>query len=332
MNSFKIEPDTTSKNILLTGAGFTYNFGGFLGVDMWNKIHNNLTSSNHKKLIELIKKTFDYEELYEEVISNNYYIKDERDACTDSILKIYKEMDKNIYDSYKLKLREDNHIAPNKLREFLSLFGSSKEPGFFFTLNQDLFIERFCVPIVQPGFPFLDCKRLYYDSASNGYPNPDHLKTIDIPEQLDNEECKKELYYIKLHGSYEWRKHGALVIGTKKMDRIKAEPILNWYYQLFKDVLSSGGRRLVVIGYRFKDKHINNVILDSIKNNGLRINIICPNEAKKFKTDTLGKRTEDEAATIWNAVDKYYNSDLEKFFPFNRGSQDYDDLCDYLRR
>lgn len=306
---------------------------------MWDKIHNNLTSSTHKKLIESVKKTFDYEEFYEEVISNNNYTEETKDACRESIIKTYKEMDKNIYANYKSELRGENRICLNKLRKFLSLFGrtndgdtnfsSSAEPGFFFTINQDLFVERFCAPIVQPGIPFLDCNRLCH----NGFSIPDNLKTEEIPtkEQLNKikqEKWGKELYYIKLHGSYEWRKQDALVIGTKKMDRIKAEPILEWYYQLFKGVLSSGGRRLVVIGYGFRDKHINDVIVDSITNSGLKINIVCPNDAEKFKRDTLEKHTKkDEADIIWKAIDNY----LKKFFPFSPSLQDYNKLCDYLK-
>ena len=35
-----------SNTILLTGAGFTKNFGGFLAREMWAQIHNRLQISN----------------------------------------------------------------------------------------------------------------------------------------------------------------------------------------------------------------------------------------------------------------------------------------------
>ena len=47
--------DIKSKElILLTGAGFTKNFGGFLANEMWSKIHNHPMVQSKPKLKQLL--------------------------------------------------------------------------------------------------------------------------------------------------------------------------------------------------------------------------------------------------------------------------------------
>jgi hypothetical protein len=50
--------------ILLTGAGFTRNFGGFLANQMWDKIFNREQVQNHPSLVNLLKDNFDFESVY----------------------------------------------------------------------------------------------------------------------------------------------------------------------------------------------------------------------------------------------------------------------------
>ncbi len=50
-----------NRQILLTGAGFTKNFGGFLASEMWAQIFNSYHIKPHKKLGEILRRDFDYE-------------------------------------------------------------------------------------------------------------------------------------------------------------------------------------------------------------------------------------------------------------------------------
>jgi len=73
--------------------------------------------------------------------------------------------------------------------------------------------------------------------------------------------------YIKLHGSVNWQSHeggDCLVIGTRKSEQIKNEPILGQYFDAFKKTLYRPDCRLLVIGYGFGDAHINEVICKAI--------------------------------------------------------------------
>ena len=91
--------------------------------------------------------------------------------------------------------------------------------------------------------------------------------------------------YIKLHGSYSWtlqEDSQAMVIGNTEAKIIENQPLLRWYLSLFKKVLNEAERNLVIVGYGFGDEHINDIIADAIRDNGLRLHVICPKEPKEF--------------------------------------------------
>ena len=60
-----------NKFVLLTSAGFTYHFGGFLAKEMWALIFNNPDIGEHPQLKELLRNDFDYESIYYKVIEGN---------------------------------------------------------------------------------------------------------------------------------------------------------------------------------------------------------------------------------------------------------------------
>jgi len=74
--------------------------------------------------------------------------------------------------------------------------------------------------------------------------------------------------YIKLHGSSNWfdtfNGQPMLVIGGNKPEVIARHPILKWNHEQFRAYLSKPDTRLMVIGYRFRDEHINNAISQAV--------------------------------------------------------------------
>jgi hypothetical protein len=93
------------------------------------------------------------------------------------------------------------------------------------------------------------------------------------------------IYYIKLHGSYGWRSSDGVnrfIIGKDKEVELSREPLLSYYFDLFKEVLSKPRTKLLVIGYGFRDKHINHVIADAVAKSGLTIYVISPSELSLF--------------------------------------------------
>ena len=73
---------TISKYVLFTGAGFTHNYGGFLANRMWSEIHNRYLKLANKleteRLKTAIKRTFNYEDLYEDVLRSGGFTDDEK--------------------------------------------------------------------------------------------------------------------------------------------------------------------------------------------------------------------------------------------------------------
>jgi len=61
------------------------------------------------------------------------------------------------------------------------------------------------------------------------------------------------------------------VVGTEKSKQIDDVPLLTWYWEIFKRVLTAGNMRLMILGYGFGDEHINATVADAAKNHGLQV-------------------------------------------------------------
>ena len=127
--------------VLLTGAGFTYNFGGFLAREMWSKIFNNPAVQSHGNLRELLQKDFDFESVYFTVLRGQYTA-EEKEALRLAVENAYKDLDDNV-KNWEFNGHNPTELNTHGLGSFISFMserGSNR--GWFFTLNQDLFMER----------------------------------------------------------------------------------------------------------------------------------------------------------------------------------------------
>jgi hypothetical protein len=79
--------------VLLTGAGFTRNFGGFLANQMWDKIFNHEQVQHYPSLVNLLKDNFDFESVYNEVIDGNSHSQDSQLALQQAIKSAYDQLD-----------------------------------------------------------------------------------------------------------------------------------------------------------------------------------------------------------------------------------------------
>lgn len=315
-----------SKTILLTGAGFTKNFGGFLAREMWAQIHNRLQRSNEEPLKQLIKNEFDYEKIFEELVKVTEYSDEQKDKVNKSFLEAYKFMDQIICNEEAL-YGGNLYINTNGIRNFLNEFSNNRrEPGFFFTLNQDIIFERYfrSVRFIIPGF----IRHINANTIDINNTSFSDSWCVDVPGEKVLDKKKDEMnwqnesfYYIKLHGSFHWKDSmgkNMMVIGTSKEEDIEKEPILKWYKTIFESVLFRSDCRLLIIGYGFRDQHINEVIVNSIKDKGLKLFIICPADPEKFKNDTLKYTGSDNKKIIWEAVSGYYPYTIQTIFPFDK--------------
>jgi len=308
-----------SKNILFTGAGFTKNFGGLLAREMWSKIFNHQRIQALPRLTNLLKGDLDYESIYHKVIMGKYN-DEEQSAISNAIYDVYQIIDE-IVREWNFTPGSPNPVNIYKVNELIARFSgqAADKAGFFFTLNQDLFIERHFNSVMDglytPGIRRLpDAVKSSFQTALGQtdfitLPSNDELK-VD-----KNLRIPRTIFYIKLHGSWGWRSatgNNAYVIGKDKNEAITTEPLLFWYFNLFKEVLSVQDSRMLIIGYGFGDKHINDVFVNSITHSGLRLFIISPLEYDKFTEQLKGKENGDK---ILDSLSGYFPYRLLDIFP-----------------
>ena len=308
-----------NNTILLTGAGFTCNFGGFLAKEMWALIFNHSEVGKYPQLKELLKDDFDYESIYYGVIEGNEFNEDEKKALTDAVFSAYKKLDDKIRKYRSLGKKQP--VSINNVSKFIERFsgypaytGRNNTKGFFFTLNQDLFIERY---YSSPNFkPITLGVSQPTISQDEEYDEKTHSVTLPLAADIErtNPLSSSKFFYVKLHASWNWYSSNGMrkmVIGRNKINQINTEPTLMRYLDIFKEVLLNKNVRFFVIGYGFADEHINKVIADSIEQNSLKLYILNPTDPENFKCDLCKKPL---GQMIFSGLIGYYPYNLSTVF------------------
>ena len=154
-----------------------------------------------------------------------------------------------------------------------------------FTLNQDLLLEQhyftedimlsqsrkwmgWQLPGLRPHGPPL----IVHDAvAVRGA-----IQTPDLTQMREKPELQP---YYKLHGSSNWLTNTderLLILGGNKENEISQNPLLHWYHKNFTRYLSKAATRLMVIGYGFNDRHINQALLRAGQTANLGLFIVDP--------------------------------------------------------
>ena len=241
-----------NERVLLTGAGFTKNFGAPLAADVWALLFNHPDVGRQPRVRNLLRTQFDFENVYHEIMTGNFNDR-ERSAMTRTLQDAYDYVD-SIVRNYR-----SNGSSPNieGVQKFLNAFtGNPEGPGFIFTLNQDLFMERHLYGGVRPQTPFIPQGRTnWFTSNSSNIDSPLEAR-VTIPDIISPSMAdvgSDRFYYIKLHGSSNWNSSNGMdlmVIGRGKGRQIAKNSLLAFYADLFKEVLSSV-KRVLCIGYSF---------------------------------------------------------------------------------
>ncbi len=321
---------------------------------MWAKIFNNPEVRRHRKLIELLDECSpDFETAYGSVLENDYSDEEEK-AIRAAVESVFSRMDEGLRNITRWGEMPCPHGITKLVCEFT---GGDQETGFFFTLNQDLFIERHIVDKTFLGthghrqlFPLgISARPGMMGSFLGARPlTRDELKTLPSDDQLpkikENAERHTRFGYVKLHGSTGWIGAGgsdAMVIGGGKTGRIKKEPLLRWYSDLFERVLLERRHRLLIIGYSFRDPHINEVIAKSLRSPGLDLAVISPqpwsvfDKGLKKQADSAGKDDIDAIRGGLRGSDsRYFQANLIEIFPSNAGgdiSEGWREIQGFLR-
>lgn len=283
---------------------------------MWAEIFNHPQIQEHSSLRKLMVENFDYESIYHNVL-NGQYNGGEKDAITNAVKEAYLRLDDIVRKHF-------SKVSPHNLgRMLLDRFVSDgSETGVFFTLNQDLYIERHFAGDSNINCPAI-WKRHREADFSNSPLKNSHYYTLPSMDSLrdrknDFHSDAGVLNYIKLHGSLNWignNNSERLVIGHNKEDQIGSEPLLSWYFDIFRRALLQADVRLLAIGYSFRDKHINDILKAAIEDYNLRLYVISPQSPESFSRDLNNNEDRPWGKTILRGLHGYFKYSLDDIFP-----------------
>ena len=257
---------------LLTGAGFSRNWGGWLANEAFEYLlgaseidgylrnllwETKLRGEGFEAALSIVQEAY--------ASSGSAETKQRLDIFTRAVIGMFDAMQRafNGFDYRKAEL--------NSLQLFLSEFDA------IFTLNQDTFLETVYAGPVRWGERWYGSYLPYMKFINE----PDQTYTFMLREPMvqDLEFATQENYQpiYKLHGSCNWfaepRGERLLVMGGNKTASIGMFQVLNRYQVEFKAMLSQPDTHLMIIGYSFSDPHINGVIQTAAAK-GLRIFVI----------------------------------------------------------
>lgn len=308
-----------SKRTLLTGAGWSRNWGGQLAGEVWQSLVGHTALQQNPRLRDLLLGESSFELALGQTHGPPFTVGD-RQELERAVLDTFISMDREI-------ARPDHHPWINiyKVQELLFRFWGQRnqgnDAGYLFTLNQDLFFERTLYNEHVHGAPHGALPSLapvpgqrWFNANVGAYSHDFVVQPVADPTaqgQLQN-----QMNVIKLHGSFNWRSadgRNVMVVGTKKTAQIVALPLLSWYADIFKHVLNVGDVRLMIASYAFGDEHVNATIADAIENHGLSVFIW--NTASDLKERVLAA---PYGATLWKGLISAATRPLIDVFPSNQ--------------
>jgi hypothetical protein len=274
--------------VILLGAGFSHNWGGWLAKEVFEHLIGSPEIRKHERLVKLLwqhNSEGGFEDAIAEVQrdfrANPARYGAELQACQAAVGQMFADMN----DGYAAEPGwEFQQHQAFMVRTFLVRFAA------IFSLNQDLLLEqKYLNDNVRLGSAGkwddwqLPGMRLNVQSLEPLRERATGLWTPDASMKADSR-CQP-LY--KVHGSVNWRdasNQALMIIGGDKAQLIQTHPILSEYAKVFEALLTRPDSRLMVIGYGFRDHHINRVIARAVYEHGLQFFVICPEGPKVATT------------------------------------------------
>jgi len=278
-------------DLALLGAGFSRNWGGWLATEAFEYLLGTQEVKNNAYLRELLWKhaaTGGFEDALGEL-----QILCDRDRqnhepllmdLQKAVSQMFNDMNKAFMSITDWQFGEQ--YQQHQISTFLSNFDA------IFTLNQDLLLEHHYANRFNgtagkkkftgsqfPGMRRIPSQEAFYSDSWS------HSTWIPDESSFCASDSLQPIY--KLHGSSNWRtvdNDKILITGTNKDWQIKHSPILVNYADTFSSMLLQKNTKLMIIGYSFRDPHINLAITNAVKQNGLKTFIIDPHGADIVKS------------------------------------------------
>lgn len=261
-----------SRLVVLTGAGFSRNWGGLLTDEM------TLHMASSRYLTPTIKNNLltDDPHNFEKELGKFDFKSD-----SDDQRRLMQALHASLVFHDQLT-NVDRSGTPNLANfiNFLSHCDRSGLPPVWFTLNYDLLVERKWpsktsnddFELTVPGV------RTQPISFPETFSSERHR--IVLPDQVDlgvPQKGPRQICYYKLHGSMNWAtgngayEYDYIVAGDGKVRQIQERPLLKLYDEVFEQMLGEHCS-VLVIGYSFGDQHINRRLISA----GVSLHIIDP--------------------------------------------------------
>lgn len=270
------------RHILLLGAGFSRNWGGLLANEVFDYLIGRDEVAQDRYLKNLLwnhRTTGGSENALAEVqvafSTDPAKYAPSLGRLQAAVSSVFERMNKAFFDSPGMEFQQ--HIE-RMLRTFLVRFDA------IFTLNQDVLLEHHYFRHVE-----LAGLRRWNGAQLPGVRRiPNAVETVDpswgkdawVPVERQSFRIEDGLQpCFKLHGSSNWTDSeggSLLVVGGDKSRAIRSHTVLAWYFEQFRQQLSESGSRLFMIGYGFRDPHVNDVIIEAVQRYGLTFFVIDP--------------------------------------------------------
>lgn len=264
-------------HILLLGAGFSRNWGGWLASEVFEYLlgcPEILGNVHLRRALWKSKGEGGFEHALSLVQADPSLGQTERDRAIQgfeiALIRMFDDLNAALLE---VKALEFPTAQPNTVSGLLARFDA------IFTLNQDLLLEHRYMDMGPfdgrwrgaqlpglKGLPGIDGR--IADSWVKGTWTDSGQTLID--------ESLQPIY--KLHGSTNWRTtvgDSLLVLGAAKTQVIQSSRLLRSYAELFDQSLCRPDVRLMVIGYGFGDAHINASLIRGA-DAGMRMFVIDP--------------------------------------------------------
>jgi hypothetical protein len=302
--------ENSIKRTLLTGAGWSQNWGAKVASDLWQLIMDDQAIRNNERLRNLCLEEPSFEVALAKTQTPLFTATDRQDF-QNAVMEAFVSTDNAMLHTYN----PATWININYIKEMIAKFSD-----YIFTLNQDLFFERylwsepkyFSQGITLPGIrqnPGVAFFRPNMERFSNQF-------LVQPSGDVGQTQLHGQFNVIKLHGSFNWRMpdgSNVMVVGSEKSRQIADLPLLAWYFDIFRGMLFAGHARLMIVGYGFGDDHVNAIIAEAVEKH--RLKVFIWDVGSNLKNRVLAAA---HGAVIWKGLLSTCTQRMLEVFPSNQ--------------